>query len=259
MNKIIYLNRNLQTRDVDLEDLERFKGHLFIEDAFVICVIINGFPVTGFLKDLTALERYAMSSNGFDYLSLQDKDFRLSNTFFRLSYSDVDLIEGYIQRTYLGENPNVDNPAPAPASVSFPAMVPVHKYENDSTKVIKIMNTNEIDEITAQIIDGYDLMKFFSNNNNAFAYNKVSNIGGLFIVVTNEFPDFYALCINPKTNEYYFENGQDWRQLHDAEIAYWGVKKGYAVVWRNVSNGTTVMLSTTPIYDNVLDGFGSAK
>ena len=83
MRQILYLTENRALKTVDF-DINGGNYVRFPEKAFILSVVWDNYVLTSRLMGLSALEKYAMNANGFDYLILNEGDFRPENSGFYL-------------------------------------------------------------------------------------------------------------------------------------------------------------------------------
>lgn len=233
MRQILYLTEN---RALKVVDFDNNGGNyvLFPERAFILSVIIDNNLLTSRLMGLSALEKYAMNANGFDYLILTDGDFRRENSGF---YIPDDW------ETALPPSGNGGGSTPvASASGGVSPLFPVYRNGIDINKCITLLYTSMGEVFNANIGD-FDTQGYIYNSQ--FENTTVQVFGCIYFLSSHKMPENIYIYINPKTGEFMFSDFTEWTEVHLPQYTTWSVNKGYIRVFRHVA-GNHIFLSTTP-------------
>lgn len=232
MRQIIYLTENRALKVVDF-DINGGNYVVFPERAFILSVIIDNNVLTSKLMGLSALEKYAMNANGFDFLILSDGDFRRENSGF---YIPDDW------ETALPPSGNGGSSTPvATSSGGVSPLFPIYRNGLTASEsvIVNYTSMGEVFNVSAE----YPVMNYVRNL--SFENTTVQVFGCIYFLSSHKMPENQYIYINPKTGEFGFYDYGEWTEVHLPQYTTWSVNKGYIRVFRH-SAGNHIFLSTTP-------------
>lgn len=238
MRQILYLTENRALKTVDF-DINGGNYVRFPEKAFILSVVWDNYVLTSRLMGLSALEKYAMNANGFDYLILNEGDFRPENSGFYLP-------EDWETALPPSGSNGGNNGGGGSSSVSgISPLFPVYRNGIDINKCISLLYTS-FGEIFYANIGDFDTSGYIYNTE--FEVTTVQVFGCIYFMSAYKMPENIYIYINPKTGEFMFSDFTEWTEVHLPQFTTWSANKGYIRVFRH-SAGNHIFLSTTP-FDN---------